>query len=205
MSDKTPWKDIAIWSLVYLLCVALCLSLHTLVIYLVCHKVVLWQLLLVFVALMLICVIYELRRTRELDRLPDATDDPNYERVTRQLPGLIAAHPVLPVQDIRKTVLFYMKLGFAPLFVDSDDDPRYAGIGRDGVEIHLQWHDPAGWASVDRPQLRFLVHDVDALYEQFKATGAVPEGKTVRDTEWGTREFGFFDPDKNGLTFYCSL
>ena len=113
-------------------------------------------------------------------------------------------HPVLPVQDVRAAARFYCeKLGFSPLFADSDDDPRYAGVGRDGVEIHLQWHDPAEWASVDRPQLRFLVEDVDGVYAEFKSAGAIPEGKVVRDTAWGTREFAFFDPDKNGLAFYC--
>ena len=27
----------------------------------------------------------------------------------------------------------------------------------------------------------------------------------MRDTPWGTREFAFYDPDRNGLTFYRDL
>ena len=31
------------------------------------------------------------------------------------------------------------------------------------------------------------------------------ERTVLRETSWGTREFAFFDPDQNGLTFYCDL
>jgi hypothetical protein len=53
--------------------------------------------------------------------------------------------------------------------------------------------------------LRFVVDDPDALLEEYKAKGLVPEGTSVEDKPWGTREFGFFDPDGNGLTFYRDL
>ena len=42
-----------------------------------------------------------------------------------------------------------------------------------------------------------------ALYEEFSARGVLSRDIAVQDTEWGTQEFGFRDPDGNGLTFFC--
>jgi hypothetical protein len=76
-------------------------------------------------------------------------------------------------------------------------------VGRDGVEIHLQWHDPAEWsADVDRPMLRIVVSDPDALYAEYRDQDVFHEGTNLRDTAWGTREFAFYDNYGNGLTFY---
>ena len=111
-------------------------------------------------------------------------------------------HVVLPSQDVTASVKFYAALGFEPKFADAPENPTHAGVRRDNVELHLQWHDPKEWSAVERPMLRFLVEDVDALYAEFKSKNLIPVGKEVRDTEWGTREFAFFDPYKNGLTFY---
>lgn len=55
---------------------------------------------------------------------------------------------------------------------------------------------------MERPTLRFLVADVDALYEEFQGRGVFHEITAVRDTPWRTREFAFFDLNQNGLTFY---
>ena len=101
---------------------------------------------------------------------------------------------------------FYVeRLGFRLLFADSESDPRYAGVGRDDVEIHLQWHDAAEWEAVERPMLRFVVPDVDALHDEYAGKGVFHEGTALRDTAWGTREFAFYDPYRNGLTFYRDL
>jgi catechol 2,3-dioxygenase-like lactoylglutathione lyase family enzyme len=113
--------------------------------------------------------------------------------------------PVLPVRDLAAALAFYTeRLGFRFLFGDRSGAPAYAGVGRDGVEIHLQWQSEAdiGGTATGLGNLRFLVDDPDALFREFSALHALPAGKTVRDTDWGTREFGFFDPDGNGLTFY---
>ncbi len=46
-------------------------------------------------------------------------------------------HPVLPCQDVTSAISFYTnRLGFTLLFQDSSD-PKYAGVGRDEVELHL--------------------------------------------------------------------
>lgn len=115
-----------------------------------------------------------------------------------------AVHPVLPVRDVPAAIRFYESLGFRATFRDHADSPRYAAVNRDGVELHLQWHDAADFQGLesDTLMLRFFVDDPDALFVEFQGRGVVPEGKAVRDTPWGTREFAFFDPDGNGLTFY---
>jgi hypothetical protein len=50
--------------------------------------------------------------------------------------------------------------------------------------------------------LRLLVTDPDALHAEWPDSRVYHEQTTLRDTAWGTREFAFFDPDRNGLTFY---
>jgi catechol 2,3-dioxygenase-like lactoylglutathione lyase family enzyme len=110
-------------------------------------------------------------------------------------------HPVLPSRDVAAAIDFYVsKLGFTLIF--HDVHPRYAGVRRDGVELHLQWHDPKEWEKVERPMLRFLVADVDALHDEFATQEVFHEQTALRNTTWGTREFAFYDRDQNGLTFY---
>ena len=114
--------------------------------------------------------------------------------------------PVLPTRDVRNSIAFYVeRLGFTLNGQDSSSDPRYAVVGRDDVELHLQWHDPAEWAAVERPMIRFEVPAIEKLFEEFKSAGVFHEQTTLRDTPWGTREFAFFDPDSNGLTFYRDI
>jgi catechol 2,3-dioxygenase-like lactoylglutathione lyase family enzyme len=114
-------------------------------------------------------------------------------------------HPVLPCRDVASAIEFYVgKLGFTLRFQDASD-PRYAGVRRDDVELHLQWHDSKEWAQVERPMLRFLVADVDTLHDELRSKGVFHQHTALRDTPWGTREFAFFDLNQNGLTFYRNL
>lgn len=115
-------------------------------------------------------------------------------------------HPVLPVRDVVVSLKYYVeKLGFQIAFADDQHNPMYAGITRDGIEIHLQWHDSANWAQMNASSLRFVVEDIEALYETYKTKDVFHEQTSLRKTPWGTREFAFFDPDKNGLTFYMDI
>ncbi len=117
-----------------------------------------------------------------------------------------AINPVLPVKDVKTSVEYYVsRLGFAFAFADSHEDPKYAGVVRDNVEIHLQWHDLSEWDRVERPSLRFVVPEVELLFEEYKTKNVFHEGTSLHETPWGTREFAFFDLDNNGLTFYCDL
>ena len=114
-----------------------------------------------------------------------------------------AVNPVLPCKNVSHAINFYVeKLGFSLGFQDSAEDPRYAGVYRDDVELHLQWHDAKEWDKVERPMYRFIVVDVDALYREYEDKGVFHQHTAVRDTPWGTREFAFYDLNQNGLTFY---
>lgn len=126
-------------------------------------------------------------------------------------PVLRAVHPVLAARDVEASVAFYARLGFVCTFRDAEREPRYAVVARDGVELHLQWANAEQWQEgVDRPVCRFLVPEVDALYEELAAAGAFPAKSaspfaSPADTPWGTREFHLHDPAGNGLQFYRSV
>lgn len=116
-------------------------------------------------------------------------------------------HPVLPVKNVTEAIRFYTQnLGFKLHFKDPGDDPKYAGVGRDAIEIHLQWHAAAEWdKGLDRPLLRIYVEDVDSLFEAFQTKAIFHKNTALRNTAWGTREFGFYDLFGNGLIFYRDL
>ncbi len=120
---------------------------------------------------------------------------------------LEAVHPVLMSSDPAQSILFFTRLGFTVTFRDHPSTPRYVAITREGVTLHLQWHARSQWAcSHDRPTYRFLVRDVDGLFEAFRRAGAIARSNSPwaapADTPWGTREFHVLDPDGNGLQFY---
>jgi catechol 2,3-dioxygenase-like lactoylglutathione lyase family enzyme len=130
--------------------------------------------------------------------------------VTAAIDGV---HPVLATNDVMASVDFYRRLGFDLAFQDVPAGPKYAVMRRDGIEIHVQWADSDQWAHpVDRPACRFAVSDVDEIYREFVANGAI--GDTTgsaspwsipADTPWGTREFHLRDPGRNSLQFYRPL
>jgi hypothetical protein len=88
-------------------------------------------------------------------------------------------------------------------------------LRRDAVELHIQWAGLDQWAHpVERPAYRFMVSDVDAIYAEFVASGAVAAAApssagspwaAPADTPWGTREFHLRDPGQNSLQFYRPL
>jgi len=142
---------------------------------------------------------------------PEVEATPAVEATPPPAPELEAVHPVLRSTDIERSIAFFAGLGFQTLFRDDLEATRYAAVGRDDIELHLQWHDPADLPQEgDLPTYRILVADVDALYADFSGSGALaaegagPESPWARpgDTPWGTREFHLRDPDGNGLQFY---
>jgi uncharacterized glyoxalase superfamily protein PhnB len=124
--------------------------------------------------------------------------------------------PVLPVRDLGAAVRFYTeRLGFsfafgdrvgAPL-LDGTGAPGYAGLRRDGVELHLQWQDETEFAkgTAGPAMLRFLVEELDTLFDEYAGAGVFHDRTRLRETAWGTREFNILDPDGNGLIFYREI
>jgi len=117
--------------------------------------------------------------------------------------ALLAVHPVLAARSVNDSLRFYQALGFVLRFADDAQDPRYAVITRDAVELHLQWADAAQFvAGLDRPVYRFVVQDVDALHQAWAEPASSGPYAKPADTPWGTREFHLRDPAGNGLQFY---
>ncbi len=120
----------------------------------------------------------------------------------------LVVHPVLGARDVPAAVAWYVgKLGFSLIFSDGATPARYAGVRRDAVEIHLQWHDVESFAGPDGdcPAYRFRVDDPDALFAEYSAAGVTSPKSPVRNTAWGTREFGIYDPNGMSLSFYRDL
>jgi hypothetical protein len=68
----------------------------------------------------------------------------------------------------------------------------------------MQWQhdDEFAKGTAGHLRVRIPVDDPDALFEEYQRQGVLHDTASVRDTEWGTREFGLRDPDGNGLVFY---
>ena len=118
------------------------------------------------------------------------------------------AIPILDVRDMNQALSYYVeRLGFQVEFRSEEDPSNYAGVIRDGVCLHMQWQheDEFKKGTAGKLRVRIQVDNPDALFEEYRSKGVVSEGTEVRDTDWGTREFGFRDLDGNGLTFYQDL
>ena len=113
----------------------------------------------------------------------------------------IAAIPVLLAQDVAKAAQHYEeKLGFTKVFAHGEP-VGYAGVARDGVMIHLSQYDDAR-TICEQTMLRFKVQNVDALYEDIKARGAVHPNGALETKPWGTREFAVIDLDGVCISFF---
>jgi|GEM_PF-140958 len=113
-------------------------------------------------------------------------------------------NPVIPVSNMNQSVSYYQeKLGFA-LTYDStryETGPmNYAVLCRDRICIHLQLFDDH--QQLTMPSLRFVVSDLETLYGDLKERKAIDDHTMIRKTPWATLEFGLYDPDNVGLTFY---
>ena len=116
--------------------------------------------------------------------------------------------PILDVRDLEQSLRYYVeRLGFQVEFRYAEDPSNYAGVRRDGVYLHMQWqhHEHFEKGTAGRGRFRILVDDPDALFDEYRRTGVLDNSIQVRDTPWGTREFGFRDPDGNGLIFFRDL
>jgi uncharacterized glyoxalase superfamily protein PhnB len=116
---------------------------------------------------------------------------------------LKTAIPVIHVGDSRRAEAFYCeRLGFQLLHSWRPDqarsDPCYMTVARDAARLHLtSFKDGVvgTWTST----VYVYVDDVDALYAELQAKGV--SMRAPIDQDWGTREFGVRDPDRNLITF----
>lgn len=112
-------------------------------------------------------------------------------------------HPILGTRNLEKALAFYVeRLGFTLAFRDPSGPTNYAGVRRDRVELHFQWQDEREMSTT---RLRFFVDDPDSLFAEYRDKHVFGERTHLADTPWGTREFAFYDPDGNALTFYRDL
>ena len=114
---------------------------------------------------------------------------------------ITTAIPVIAITDPVRSEDYYCRvLGFTKLFSyppDATTGPRYIGVARDGVSLHLQSYKPDRAGMTDA----FLwATDVDALHAEVSARGAIVHMPPT-DQTWGNREVGIRDPDGNVLVF----
>ena len=114
---------------------------------------------------------------------------------------LIKVIPVLESPDINRDVAWYKeKTGFEVSFLH---EKMYAGLYREELEIHLQWHagtkdDPMNGGAV----IRINVKNIKPIFEEFKTRGTVSEKDLRENTPWGTNEFSFYDLNSNAIFIY---
>ena len=111
--------------------------------------------------------------------------------------------PVLPSADVTRDIEWHAKFtGFNLKF----SDKMYASISRENIEWHLQWHadnedDPLQGGSV----IKVFVSNIESLVKEFIERGTITSEKFHQKTPWATKEFGFFDLNKNAIFFVEDL
>ncbi len=111
--------------------------------------------------------------------------------------NLISVRPVLPANNIGAEIDFFARLGFLVIYdsLQYSDKLDYAVLHREGIIIHIQFQFLDDLPSENFAQtLRIIVHNLDALHDEFIANGFEIEYRD--NTPWGTNEFGFYSPVK---------
>jgi hypothetical protein len=104
--------------------------------------------------------------------------------------------PVLSSSDIERDLKWYEKYtGFKFHFGDNG----YAGLQRDNLEFHLQWHHNNEEDPVQPSVMKIFVKDIQPYFEEFVERVTVPKDKLRMNTPWGTHEFGFYDLNNNAI------
>lgn len=119
-----------------------------------------------------------------------------------QVPETIYAFavPVLPSRDIDATLAFFESvIGFRRAFAHGTPTD-YAGMKRDGAEIHFFRCDDV--KILEASGCRVRVDGIDALYARCVNRGVVHPKGLLAEKPWGTREFVMLDPDGVIVTFF---
>jgi catechol 2,3-dioxygenase-like lactoylglutathione lyase family enzyme len=123
--------------------------------------------------------------------------------------------PTFQVRNMERSLPFYRDiLGMSLIHHDGG----FAIVGRDEIELHLGQADDESWRVRDigeKPvrsgsesflagtaSCRVGMTGVEAYYPLLVAHGVIHPNGSIRNTEWGTREFAVLDPDNNLITFF---
>ncbi len=114
--------------------------------------------------------------------------------------------PILLVKDIIQSAAYFRdKLGFTDQQL-YNNPTSFAIIRRDGFAVMLAQAAASKtlvphWKIVEKMwNIYFWVENVDALYAEFQASGAIID-YTLYNTPWGVREFGVQDLDDHDIAF----
>lgn len=114
-------------------------------------------------------------------------------------PVFCASATLFVVRDVPASIAHYRDvLGFSVGFTYGEP-VFYGGVERGDVTIHFQAASATA-RQVGQGAINIFVTEVDALYEEFRASGA----KLVTapgDRPYRMRDFNLDDPDGNRLTF----
>lgn len=116
-----------------------------------------------------------------------------------------SVHPVCPVTDMAASLAFWLRLGFKVVFSDKQPPAAadYAGVAREGLELHLQTFTREQRAGTQTMAIRIEMSDraaLEALNAEWLRHRIITA--PLEDKPWGTREFGFYDPDGTPFFFY---
>ena len=125
-----------------------------------------------------------------VEMLVAAGADPKERKINR----FESAVPIFNVKNVPASIEYYVdKLGFEKEW-DWGDPPTFGCVFRDEVRIFLCQEgqgSPGTWISI-------FVQDVDALYEDYKSSGAIIQ-EPPTDYPWGVREMNVEDLDGHCL------
>ena len=107
---------------------------------------------------------------------------------------------IFVVRDLQASISFYRDLLGFHLEFTYGQPPMYAGVERGSLLIHLQLQSDRTKRQPGHGAFYAFVDDVDGLYAEFKAKGVTLPNEP-RDYPYGMRDFFFFDPDGNQLSF----
>jgi len=114
------------------------------------------------------------------------------------------AIPILPTPDVTASLAWWTTVcGFTQSFCYGTP-PSYAGIERQGAQIHLTlFTDPALAKTVgEQTMVRLQAEDVAALFAEYQARGGkVHPNGGLQKKPWGTTEFAAIDPGGVCVTF----
>jgi uncharacterized protein (TIGR02246 family) len=122
--------------------------------------------------------------------------------LTPQTPprALKSAVPVLQVASVARSMAWYHDVaGFAADPFGPPDEPVFAILNREGVELMLQRQQGPARPAGEGWSVYLRVADVNALHAAIKSK--VPDVAAIQDRVYGCREFTLGDPDGHVIVF----